>query len=314
MKAQKNKIVFVLVMVCVVLFLTIYGIMTFGKDKEPELDPERIPIPDLEENQVEYESKLRALEALKEEREVTAPPIYPDHMIDDKGYFNPDYMEYEKQRVIDSIYSGSKFDPAPVDVPEMEKVPQIKEMGDPISGEEKSGDLRTVSLQERVLSHQFFFSSNPELVQDVDSIGRRAPISAFVDGDQTISDGHRLSMRLAQDIHIGGGCVIQGTRIYGFVKVRPNRVMVEFSSIGGYPITLKGYDLQDGQEGVYVENRLWGEVKERGLDETLGEINLPGLPQVNGIKRIFQRKNRTVKVHIKDRYQIILKTKNHEEL
>ncbi|WP_127139066.1 hypothetical protein [Flagellimonas oceanensis] len=109
MKLQKNRIVFVLVMVCVVLFITVYAIVAFGQDKEPELDPERIPVPDLEDYQVDFETKLEAVEAIKKEHETNAPSIYPEHMVDEKGYFNPDYMEYEKHCIIDSVYQSKTF-------------------------------------------------------------------------------------------------------------------------------------------------------------------------------------------------------------
>ena len=55
MKLQKNKIVFVLVLVCVVLFITAYSLLTFGKEQEPELNMDQIPLPDLEESPKAYE-------------------------------------------------------------------------------------------------------------------------------------------------------------------------------------------------------------------------------------------------------------------
>lgn len=304
MKAQKNKIVFVLVMVCVVLFITIYGIMTFGKDKEPELDPERIPIPDLEENQVEYDSKLRALEALKEEREVTAPPIYPDHMIDDKGYFNPDYMEFEKQRVIDSVYASNSFStnrgvpPEPMEV--IERTTSHDDILE-VVGPEPVSVPNAAALS---LFHQLFYASSP-----LDPALDHLEIKAYVDGDQTLRDGQRLDLRLSESVDLGGINVPRGTRLYGFVKIRPNRVLVELTISGELPLKLKAHDAQDGREGIYVRNRLKGEVLDRTLDEGLDEINVPGLPRLNGIKRIFQRDHRAVKVKITDHYQFLLKTR-----
>ena len=84
MKTQKNKIVFVLVLACMVLFITIYSIVTFGKPKKESLDVGRIPMPDLEDTSVEFETKLEAVEAIKVEKQSTAPQVYPDHMVDDK--------------------------------------------------------------------------------------------------------------------------------------------------------------------------------------------------------------------------------------
>ncbi|MBO0341497.1 conjugative transposon protein TraM [Flagellimonas profundi] len=305
MKAQKNKIVFVLVMVCVVLFLTIYGIMTFGKDKEPELDPERIPIPDLEEKQVEYDSKLRALEALKEERELTAPPIYPDHMIDDKGYFNPDYMEYEKQRVIDSVYASSAFSTNREESPEPMEVIERKTSHDDILEALEPEPVSAPTAADLSLSHQLFYASSP-----LDPALDHLEIKAYVDGDQTLRDGQRLDLRLSESVDLDGIKVPRGTRLFGFVKIRPNRVLVELTISGELPLKLKAHDAQDGREGIYVRNRLKGEVLDRTLDEGLDEINVPGLPRLNGIKRIFQRDHRAVKVKITDHYQFLLKSRS----
>lgn len=307
MKAQKNKIVFVLVLVGVVLFIALYAILNFGKDKETELEPDRIPMPDLEENQKVYESKMEALDALKEEREIVAPQIYPDHMVDDKGYFNPDYMEYEKQRIIDSIYKHSNLEAGKVAVKEITKDPPPIPMAGKNMGNGRVGDGALLSIQERGLAHQLFFAADPQRVIAplVGDQGRA--VLAYVDGNQTLRDGHRLHLRSGQNFQWNGLAIPKDARIYGFVKLRPNRVMVELAGFDGKDISLKVHDLQDGQEGIYVENHLKGEVMEQGLEETIGELNVPGFPQIGGLKRIFQRRNRDIKVDVRDKYQIVLK-------
>lgn len=305
MKTQKNRIVFVLVMVCVVLFIAIYGIMTFGKDRKTELKPDRIPMPDLDESTVEYESKMEALDAIKEEREVSAPQLYPDHMVDDKGYFNPDYMEYEKHRIIDSVYQSKRF---VNDGPQLE----IEEAPAPdgmvaLMEKEKVGELeQSISAEELGLGHQLFFASKPIPSKDI-GVGNNEGWLAHVDGDQTLREGHRLAMRLEGNIQIGGTTLFSGTRVYGFVKLRPNRVMVEIDQVGEYHMKLQVHDVQDGQAGIYVENHLKGEIVQTSVDETLSEVNLPGLPQFGGVKRLFQRDRRAIKVEVANNYQIILK-------
>jgi hypothetical protein len=306
MKQQKNKIVFVLVMVCVVLFITVYALVTFGKDKKTELEPDRIPLPDLEGSTVEYESKMEALDAIKEEREITAPQLYPDHMVDDKGYFNPDYMEYEKQRIIDSVYQSKSFVENASQL-EMEEPPRLNGKVAVVENE-NVGDLEnSVSSQELALNHQLFFASKPLSSKDV-GVGNKVSLLAYVDGDQTLREGHRLAMRLAESVQIDGTTLSRGTRVYGFVKLRPNRVMVEIAQVGDLQLKLQTHDLQDGQVGIYVENHFKDEIVQTSVDETLSEVNLPGLPQFGGIKRIFQRDRRAIKVEVADQYQIILKS------
>jgi len=306
MKAQKNKIVFILVMVCVVLFITVYAILTFGKGTEEALGPDRIPMPDLEDDQKAYESKMEALEAIKEERTSTPPQIYPDHMVDDKGYFNPDYMEYEKQRIIDSVYRSKTYyhDNVPIDLVEEKAPSSVLEVT--AEKDEVTESKDSVYPQAFALEHQLFFASDPA-IGNSHVLTHEREFTAYVDGEQTIRDGQRLNMRLAAAVQINGSKVPRGTRIYGFVKLRPNRMLVAIFQLGHQEIELKGYDLQDGQEGIYVENHITGEVVESGLDKTIGEVNLPGMPQLGGIKRIFQRNNRAIKVAISDKYEIVLK-------
>ncbi|WP_422351027.1 conjugative transposon protein TraM [Flagellimonas sp.] len=307
MKTHKNKIVFVLVMVCTVLFITVYALVTFGKDKKTELDPERIPMPDLDGKTLEYDSKMDALEAIKEERETTTPQLYPDHMVDEKGYFNPDYMEHEKHRIIDSVYQSKSFING---VPQMdtEEVPTSKGIETVGKKEDVRERKKSISAQALELDHQLFFASKPVLSKDV-GIEEKVKLLAHVDGDQTLREGHRLAMRLEENTQLHGVTLLRGTRIFGFVKLRPNRVMVEIAQVGDFQMKLLVHDLQDGQVGIYMENHLKGEIVQTSVDETLSEMNLPGLPQFGGIKRIFQRDSRAIKVQVSDQYQIVLKPK-----
>jgi hypothetical protein len=307
MKLQKNKTVFVLVLVCVVLFMVAYSILTFGKGKKAELEPDRIPMPDLEENQKAYETKLEALDNIKEEHETTAPQIYPDHMVDDKGYFNPDYMEYEKHRIIDSVYQSGNLDSNRLSgtLEKMDSLPMeplVEKTEHEMQENETSMTTKALGLE-----HQPFFASNPKSQIVKDMAKQNIQILAYVDGNQVVRDGHRVALRIGETVDFNGMSLEKGTLVYGFVKIRPNRVMVEFPKMNRNQLMLHAYDFQDGNEGIYVENHLKGEVLANSMDETLGEINIPGVPQFNGIKRIFQRHNRAIKVEIKDKYQFILK-------
>ena len=66
-------------------------------------------VPDLEENQKEYDSKLDAINDLKEVRENNAPSIYDEKLIDSLGFYDPDLPEREKERIVDSIYEAGKI-------------------------------------------------------------------------------------------------------------------------------------------------------------------------------------------------------------
>ncbi|MCR9228241.1 MAG: hypothetical protein NXH90_12545 [Flavobacteriaceae bacterium] len=49
-------------------------------------------------------------------------------MMDDKGYFNPDYMEYEKQRIIDSVYASTNHRQMNTQLERREETVQIQKL------------------------------------------------------------------------------------------------------------------------------------------------------------------------------------------
>ena len=109
MKVEKNKIVFIAVLAIVFLFLISYSVMVMGDDESENDNLEQTLIPDLEENQKEYDSKLDALNDLREVRENNAPSIYDEKLIDSMGYYDPDLPERERKRIVDSIYNAGKI-------------------------------------------------------------------------------------------------------------------------------------------------------------------------------------------------------------
>src|SRR5690606_8685482 len=108
--------------------------------------------------------------------------------------------------------------------------------------------------------------------------------------------------RLAKEAQIGNKVVPKNTPIYGFISFQPNRAMIRIENIGHSPIKLKAFDLQDGSEGIYVENSFRAEASGEVVEDIVGDINVVGLPHVStalntgvgGIKKVFQRNNRTV--------------------
>ena len=67
--------------------------------------------------------------------------------------------------------------------------------------------------------------------------------------------------------------------------------------------------MQDGSEGIYIENSFRAEARQEVLGDIVDDINIAGVPQVSGIKKIFQRNNRNVKATISNNYKLILKLK-----
>lgn len=304
MKPQQNKIVFVLVLIGVVLFIVAYSIFTFGKDKKTELRPDRIPMPDLEENQKVYESKMEALDAIEEERETTAPQLYPDHMVDDKGYFNPDYMEYEKHRIIDSVYSTGNLAPHREPVQPIKETPPSEPETEPIQIEEPLSES-SISATELALEQQLFFVSQPKVLEGKTKNG----IVVEVDGKQVLRKNSRIRLRLVEPTMINGHRFPKYTTLFGTVRFQPNRTILHITQIDHLSLQWEAFDLQDGLAGLYLENSLREEAAQEVMDDMVQDINIAGLPQVRGLKSVFQRSQRKQKVTVLDGHRLFLKPK-----
>lgn len=296
MKPEKNKIVFIGLLVCIVLFIVLYAVSLNQDTAEPELKQPKVP--ELKGMPEEYGSKLEAVDAIKEHRETPKPSLYGEDRIDSTGIYDPLLAEKQRQRIVDSIYREGRIDYGeggyrkPKKIPlENESISQAKL--DPSPKQE----TEPIDLSN---AYRDFFGHN---ITDT-----KPPMTvAMVNGEQTVRSKNRLELRLSEAVDLEGRHFERNTLLYGFVSFRANRVFVAIDHIGQHPVKLKVYDLLDGGEGIYVENSYRDEATREVLDDAIQDMNVPGVPQISGIQQVFRRSNRTVKVTIHDQYQLILK-------
>ncbi|XMO85021.1 conjugative transposon protein TraM [Algibacter sp. AS12] len=308
MKIQKNKIVFASVIAIVFLFIISYSVIIMGDDDNENDNLEHTLIPDLEENQKEYDSKLEAINDLKEVRENNAPSIYDEKLIDSLGYYDPDLPEREKKRIVDSIYDAGKIKYSDKKYQNFGQKKIEKKKPIEIDSSEILREIKT-QAQEMGLEHQLFFAAAPKpnelsIIDNTD-----ATIHVVVDGDQIVKANTRLRMRLTKAATINGKLMQKNTPIFGFISFQPNRALIEIENIKHHPTKLKAFDLQDGSEGIYVQNNFRAEATNEVLDDVIGDINIPTVPQVGGITKVLRRSNRNVKVTVLNNYKLILKPK-----
>ena len=310
MKVEKNKIVFSIVLVCILLFIGGYAMLVLGEDEEPTIENNQIPVPKLEDDQKEYDSKLDALNDLKEVRETNAPSIYDERLLDSTGVYDPDLLDKKKMQMVDSIYqqgqirySDRTFENInPRYKPSKPSIKKEKDTTDAIVEKETN-----VEAKERALEHQLFFASHPIENDDLNSKNTDEFIYVRVDGTQTVKTNYRLQMRLLKDATVYGQRYSKNTPIYGFVDFKPNRTIIDIENINHQPVKLKAYDFQDGSEGIYIENSFRAEVTNEIVGDMVDDIDITGVPQVSGFKKIFQRNHKNVKVTITDNYKLILR-------
>ncbi len=309
MKIEKNKIVFGAVLATVLIFIVAYSLLILGGDKDESTELKQTLVPELEEEQEAYTSKLDAINALKEVRETNAPSIYDEKLIDSLGFYDRNLTEKEKERIVDSIYNQGRINYTDNSYRKQRadtntKPTQVQK--DTISKFEIA-EASSISAKELGLEHQLFFSSDP--AENQDNLLRKTDENIYVtvDGNQIVKKDYRLRMRLTQDALINDSIVPKNTPVYGFMRFQPNRAFIEISTINHQPVKLKAFDLQDGSEGIYVENSFRADASREVIDDIVQDINIAGVPQVRGIKTIFQRNNRNVKVTIVNNYKLILK-------
>ena len=308
MKVEKNKIVFAAILAVIFLFLISYSVMVMGDDESENENLKQTLVPDLDENQKEYDSKLDAINDLKEVRENNAPSIYDEKMIDSLGFYDPDLPELQKQRIVDSIYDAGKIQYSK----KKHQNPGQKKIAQKSIKQVDSSEIRReqkIEAKELGLEHQLFFAASPKpndlsIIENTDKT-----IYVVVDGNQTVQANSRLRMRLSKTAKINNIIIEKNTPIYGLVSFQPNRTIIKIENINHNPTSLKAFDLQDGSEGIYVENNFRAEVTTEVLDDVISDINIPTVPQVGGITKVFRRSNRNVKVTVLNNYKLILKPK-----
>ena len=307
MKIDKKKITFAVVIGAVVIFIVAYSILTFGGDKDEQDELLQPLVPTLETVKDDYTSRLDAVDDLKEVRETNAPSIYDEKYLDSTGVYDPDFMEKEKIRLVDSIYTNSQIDystgtykkPNPVKenvistVTEKEKENQKKE----------EAEALRIEAKEMALEQQLFFASNP-LPKTVDD--STPTLNVIVDRKEVLRVNDRIEMRTQHDVTIEGYFIPRNTQLFGIVSFKPNRVLLEIENIKNIPFAFKAYDYRDNLEGIYIKNSFREELRQQVLGDVIDDINVPGIPQVSGVKKIFQRSNRQVKVTVNNNYVLSL--------
>ena len=152
-------------------------------------------------------------------------------------------------------------------------------------------------------------------------------IRACIHGDQTIMDGQTVKLRLLEPLQAGNLVIPQNTLVAGTGKVQGERLDIVVSSIeyrgNLLPVELAVYD-SDGQKGLSVPSSLEQEAAKEamanigsGLGTSISFAQSAGQQVAMDITRglmqggsqYLAKKFRTVKVHLKAGYELMLYAK-----
>lgn len=149
-------------------------------------------------------------------------------------------------------------------------------------------------------------------------------ISAVVAGDQTISNGQSVKLRLTEPMWVGSRLIPRNTIVVGSGRLNGERLEIEITSIESegsvYEVELQVFD-SDGQEGINIPNSMEAEALQEigaNMGSTAGSsINIStdagaqivsdvGRGLLNGVSQYLTKKVREVKVKLKANYRVML--------
>ena len=156
------------------------------------------------------------------------------------------------------------------------------------------------------------------------STAEKNTIAACVHADQTITEGQAVRLRLLERMEVAGTRIPRNTIVVGAARVQGERLGVEITSLE-YMGTIILVELavfdSDGQEGIFIPNSMEvSAVKEiaANMGSSLGSsINIStdagaqlasdlGKGVIQGTSQYIAQKMRTVKVHLKAGYKVML--------
>ena len=155
-------------------------------------------------------------------------------------------------------------------------------------------------------------------------------ISACVATDQSVIDGQSVKLRTLEPMWIGNSLLPKNTGIVGVARLQGERLEIKIENIEALgcimEVDLSVYD-SDVQEGINIPNSMESDALHEigaNMGSTMGSsINLTtnagaqlasdvGKGLINGVSQYLNKKLRTVKVHLKSGYKIMLKSCENE--
>ena len=149
-------------------------------------------------------------------------------------------------------------------------------------------------------------------------------IAAVIAGNQSVVDGESVRLRTTEPMWVGNRLIPRNTTVVGSARVQGERLEIEISSIecegSIYDVELQVYD-SDGQEGINIPQSMESDALHEigaNMGSTMGSsINIStntgaqiasdvGRGLINGVSQYLNKKLRTVKVHLKAGYRVML--------
>lgn len=155
------------------------------------------------------------------------------------------------------------------------------------------------------------------------SVGKNT-IAAVIAGNHSVTNGQSVKLRTTEPMWIGNRLIPRNTTVVGATRLQDERLEIEITSVETngsiYEVELKVFD-SDGQEGINIPNSMESDALHEigaNMGSTMGSsINIStdagaqiasdvGRGLINGVSQYLTKKMRTVKVHLKSGYRVML--------
>ncbi|MDP9077740.1 MAG: conjugative transposon protein TraM [Bacteroidota bacterium] len=177
-------------------------------------------------------------------------------------------------------------------------------------------------LLEKILDIQHPERLKPQPNNKPDTSAKRfRAIPAVIDGNQKVTQGTVVRIRLLDTITINGQLIPKGQLIYASGSLYNQRMAINIRLIHiGYeiiPANLTVYDMIDGLEGISVPEAVTGDAVKDGADEGLRSMELMSMDEsmgaqaatagINAAKGLFSKKIKRVKGKLKGGHPLLLR-------
>ncbi|QJD96103.1 conjugative transposon protein TraM [Mucilaginibacter robiniae] len=176
-------------------------------------------------------------------------------------------------------------------------------------------------LMEKILDIQHPERLDSQRRQPAVSVGRFRAIPAIIDGNQKITQGSVVRLKLMDTVTLNGQLLPKGQLIYGSGSLYNQRLTMTLKMVRiGYtilPVDLTVYDMTDGLEGIRVPEAITGDAVRDGASSGVQGVQFMSLDpslttQLAGAglttaKGLFSKKIKRIKAKLQDKHPLLLR-------
>jgi hypothetical protein len=178
-------------------------------------------------------------------------------------------------------------------------------------------------LLEKILDiqHPERVKSRTEPAAPVAELKRFKAIPAVIDGNQKITQGTVIRLKLTDSVTLGSQHFEKGQLLYGSGNLSSQRYTLNIKSIHIgtilYPVDLTVFDQVDGLEGICVPEAVTGDALREGASNGVQAMELMSLDpsmsaqlagaSINAAKGLFSKKVRRVKGKLRNGHPVLLR-------